>query len=259
MKNGCSLDRKGIALFAVLMAVIFTSFAVLGVTTFIIQTLSRSSVIRTQTKCIYLAQAGIQNAIYFFRFHKLTGNGYFTLGQANIDSNNSFVVGADAGGLLIVDASNARLSHGRADLVGLTIQNATDSQTITIDRMIVTFTGSSGRRLQQIRINGSIVFNRWSGLRSPANADISNYTLRPSARYNINFLHFNRSMSESTIGIQFVMTDGSTKTVAVYPPSVNSNVVTIKSTGKTAKSSIYRTLQADYNPLTGVITGYKEI
>lgn len=257
MKIGCFLDRKGITLFAVLMLVIFASFAVLGVTTFIIQMLSRSSFIRTQTQCIYLAQAGIHNAIYFFRFHGLTGNGYFTLGQTNIDSNNFFVVGADAGGLLIVDASNARLGNGRADLLGLTIQNATNSQAITIDRMIVTFSG--GRRLNQIRINGSIVFNRSGGVRSPANADIANYTLKPSARYNINFLHFNGNMAGSTISIQFVMTDGSTKTVAVYPASTSSNVVTMKSAGKTARSNIYRTIQADYNPLTGAITGYKEI
>jgi len=50
----------------------------------------------------------------------------------------------------------------------------------------------------------------------------------------------------NSMTIQFVMTDGSSKTVDVYPDS-NNCVFTIKSTGKVSGSSIYRTLAADYN------------
>ncbi len=130
----------------------------------------------------------------------------------------------------MVNTSTASLGgSGNIDLLNLRIQNATNSRTIRLDRMVVTWNNS--RRLRNIRINNQ---NVWNGnLRSPANANITNFTLnRTPSIYRIDYLRFNGSMSGATISIQFVMSDGTSKTLTAYPASQN-YLFTVKSTGKT--------------------------
>lgn len=232
------------------MLIIFLAIAVLGVTTFIIQRSAQTEVRKKRISCLNLAHAGVQQAAYFYRFRDLTANGYFTLGQTNIDSNNYFVLAALQGDLLMVNTSAAAIST--RDLVGLTIQNATNSQTITIDRMVVTW--NNARQLSVIRINGS---NVWNGTTSsPANADITNFTLNTTPTiYPIDRLRFTGNMTGSTITIQFIMTDGSSRTVAAFPAS-NNNIFTVNATGKTTGSNVANTITADYNALTGKLIKY---
>lgn len=249
------LGRRGITLIAAVMLIVFASIAVLGVTTFIVQRLVQLEAGRRNISCLYLAQAGINRAIYDFRFHDLKAAGYFTLGQDNIDADNFFVLGGSAGDLLMLNSSLASLAVVDTDLINLQIQNATDSTDITIDRMVVSWNNS--RRLQVIRIDNSDV---WTGnAESPADADITNFTLDTTPTiYPIDYLRFDDSMAGSTISIQFVMTDGSSRSLTVYPASNNYNF-TLKSTGKTSASNFFRTIQADYNALTGRIIDYHEI
>lgn len=240
-----------------IILIVFASIAVLGVTTFIIQRYTQLETVERNTRCVYLAQAGIHNALYFYRFRKLTGNGYFSLGQTNIDANNFFVVGGTAADLLMVDAS-ASYVGGTSNkyLYGLRLQNATNSKTITLNRMVVTWNNSW--KLTTIRIAGS---NRWTGnLSSPANCVFtSNVALNTTpSTYAINYLLFNNAMTGATISIQFFMTDGSSRSLVVLPASTNYNF-TVKSTGKTAGSNMFRTIQADYNTLTGKVFNYDEI
>ena len=143
------------------------------------------------------------------------------------------------------------------DLLNLTIQNATNSQTITIDRMVVSWVGAlANPRLRRIQINGT---NVWNGnLATPADADITNFTLNTTPTiYPIDFLRFSGSMVGATITIQFVMTDGSRKTAAVFPASNNYNF-TVNSTGRATGSNIQRTIRADYNAFTGRVINYTE-
>ncbi len=247
------------------MLIVFVAIAVSGVTFFIIQRLSSSVQDEVAMRCIYVATAGVHNALYWFRYHDLSDNGYFSLGETNIDANNFFVVGANAADLLMVNTSASSLTPTSGpsgqryrNLVGLTIQSATDSQgpPVTIDRMIVSWDNS--RKLQTIRINGNTL---WTGNAStPANCNISDFQLdddNPDI-FNIDYLNFNGSMNGASISITFQMTDGSNKSVTVYPASAN-NVFTLKSTGKATGSNIYRTVQVDYNALTGKITNMDEI
>lgn len=239
------------------MFIIFTSLAVLGVTTFIVQALSRSPVILTQTMSTYLAQAGIHYAIYQYRF-----GGSFPSGQVNIDANNYFVLNVSGGATLSVDASVSSLADNGKDIVDVTIKNNSTTQSIIIDWMIVTWTGVSGRELRQIRIGQDTVFQSAHGESSPADADISDFTLSPNTTYPINRLRFDGDMTGATVTVNFVMKDGSTTgDVQVYPANSSSSggSYTILSTGKTTGSSIYRTIQAVYNSSTGKITGYGEI
>jgi len=238
------------------MLIVFVSIAVLGVTVFIVEKLRQFDAEQVSARCIYSAQAGIHQAIYFFRLRDLAANGSFSLGQTNIDAGNFFTVGGTAADLLMVNTSTATTGgSGNRDFLNLRIQNATNSQTINIDRMVVTWNNT--RSLRTIRINGS---NVWTGNAvSPANADITNFTLNTTPTiYSIDFLRFSGGMAGATINIQFVMTDGTSRSLTVLPASQNYNF-TVKSTGKTAGSNIYRTIQSDYNALTARIINYNEI
>jgi hypothetical protein len=246
------LNKKGFALIAALMLIVFSSIAVLGITTFIIQRLSQNKAGQIHLKCLYLAQAGINDAIYWFRLRDLTGVGYFTLGAVNVEPGERFILGGTAADRLMVNTSVTRFNPARnTDFIDLTIQNASNSQAITINRMIVSWqkTGTA-RRLRNIIIAGS---SRWTGnLASPADCDITNYTLNTTPAIRNVLLRFGGDMAGTvSISIQFVMTDGSIRSVAVYPASDN-YTFTVKSTGKADNSNIYRTVEADYNlrPLT---------
>jgi hypothetical protein len=170
------------------------------------------------------------------------------------------VLGGDAADLLMVDTSSAVVS-GR-NLRFLRIQNATNSQTIVIDRMIITW--DNGLDLRRIRIGGLNVWRENGPRPSPYDADLDpNFTLdNVPTNYPINFIRFSGNMSGVTsIKVQFVMTDGSILDVGeVYPASDQFNF-RVKSTGKVTGSNIYRTIQADYNanPNSGILFNIHEI
>jgi hypothetical protein len=242
--------NKGIALIAAIMLIVFASVAVLGLSTFIAQWFQQLNAGQASSQCLYLAQAGIHDAIYKVRstYNPNTTNGSFALGLSTVDAGETYRRGGTGADLIMVDTSVT--AQDSSDLLGLRIQNATSSVSpaVTIDRMVVTWVKSgTSRKLQSIRFNGS---NVWTGdLSSPANADFSpDYTLNTTpATIRVNRLRFSGSMSGlSSMTIQFVMSDASTKDVTVFPAS-NNCVFTIKSTGKVSGSNIYRTLKADYN------------
>lgn len=141
-------------------------------------------------------------------------------------------------------------------LIDVYIQNATTSRTLTIDRMIVTW--ANGRNLVEIVIDGTLV---WSGsLASPADANLGpNFALDTvPTYYMVDFLRFDGNMTGAAVNVQFVMSDGSARDVAFFPASNNFNF-TVKATGRTAGTGVYRSLRAEYNTFTGKITDYEEI
>jgi hypothetical protein len=249
-------DQKGITLLGAVLLLVFASLVIFSTTVFIVERARQEQAYQLRTKDIYLAQAGIHNAIYLYRLNDQTGYGYFSKGQTNIDANNFFVLGSTAADSLMVDTSAASLGGtGSQDLLGLYMQNVTNSNTIILDRMVVTWDNS--RHLNKIRINGSDVYS--GDLSSPADANISDFTVDTvPTNYSINYLRFDGTMTGASISIQFVMTDGSTKSLAVYPASNNDSFI-VKATGKTTGSNIYRTIQANYNARTAKITSYNEI
>ena len=250
------MRERGIVLTAFIMLMVVASIAILGVSTFVVQRLSQTSANRLQASTINLAQAGVHHAIYFFRFHDLSGNGYFTLGQTQIDAAQKFTLGGDPANFLMVNTSNAILAGAsNQNLQGLTLQNATNSTNIVIDRMVVSW--NNARKIREIRINGSLV---WTGNKaSPADCNISNVVLDAVPNtLPIDFIRFNNDMSGAQISVQFVMVGGSMKGAAVYPASAQFNF-TVKSTGKVIGETHYRTVEAQYNALTSTIINLKEI
>ncbi len=142
-------------------------------------------------------------------------------------------------------------------LINVYLQNATNSKTITIDRMIVTWANT--QTLVEINIDGTIL---WTGnLSSPADANLNpNFTLNTiPTNYLMDYLKFSGNMSGVNTSIQFVMSDGSmTKDIPIFPASNTKNFV-VKSSGGTAGSNMFRTIRAEYNTFTGKIVDYDEI
>lgn len=239
-----------------MITVVFASFAVLGITSFIAQRLKQNVADELYLKCIYLAQAGIHNAVYFYRDRDISGNGYFSLGRTDIDASNYFVLGGTDADMLMVNTRTTDTGGtGQRDLLNLRLQKATNSKNITIDRMVVSWNNS--RTIRIIRIGGT---NRWTGtLSSPADCDLpANFSLTSTSTVNVNYIRFSGNMNNAQISIQFVMTDGSSKTVSVLPQSQQFNF-TVKATGKTGGSGLYRTIEAEYNAATQRIADYEEI
>ena len=251
-------NKHGIILVAVVMLIVFASVVISGVTFFIIQRFSQTGMKLSGMRALYLAQAGIHNALYNFRFRALTGTGSFSLGRTDIDAQNYFIVGGTDADFVMVDASLAAIGEAKNQtILNLTVRNANNTREVTIDRVIIQW-DFSARRMREVRINGS---KQWNGnLASPADCDIKDFPLdSASTIYLINGIEFDKDIG--TIGyvdIEFVMLDGSSRSLRVYPASNDLNFV-VRATGKTVNSNLYRSIKAEYDVLTAKITDYREI
>jgi hypothetical protein len=262
------MQRKGIALIAVILLLTFVAVAISGVSSFIAQRLIAVDTQQRDMRCRYNAQAGLAYALYQYRN---SGTTYASPQLVTIDSNNyAYITSAGGGGggaaaSLVIDARPVTNPPPNRELQGITISNTSTSSTITIDRMILTWTGTS-RTLQRIRINGSDV---WSGSISgnSADANITNFTLNPSTTYTINYIRWNSAVNGRTVTLQCVMTDGSSTTICTIfnagsPPTstcTTSGALTINSTGRTQGTGLYRTMQATYNTSTGNVSALTEL
>ena len=256
--------RKGIALIAAIMLIVFVSTAVLGLSVFIVGWYKQINVEEREARCIYNAMAGVHYSLYQYRNSAALTNGTF-----NIDANNNFTLstvasggGGGASASLVVDATGAALGNNNRRLLGVHIRNSSASA-IIIDRMIVTWS-ISNRTMSQIQINGSTV---WSGsaTSSPANVNINNTTIPANTTRNIDLVQFDGNMLSAIITLSFVMTDGTTTSACTVWPTQGSVCtqaaasLTIKSMGKTVGSNQYRSVQAIYNTTTGNVSDYDEI
>jgi hypothetical protein len=249
-------SNSGFALAAAILLIVCASIAVLGVTTFVVQRQAHTQARHVLAKCVYSAQAGIHEALYWYRQRDLSGNGYFSLGQVNTSGGNYYTLAASAADVLMVNVFAAYIGGAsNRYLYGVTMQNATNSKTITIDRMVVTWNNS--RKLQNVLINGVSVFS--GSVSSPADLNISNFTLNAGAStYPLTYIQFNNSMANAVMSIRFVMTDGSTRNVQAYPASQMASF-SVEATGRRTDAALVRTIRADYNALTSKITGYREL
>jgi hypothetical protein len=154
------------------------------------------------------------------------------------------------------DAQEQECNRSGTELINLKIQNATNSKSLTIDRMVVTWNRRS-RRLTEIKINGLKV---WSGnASSPANVNLSPDVLLDTvpSLYGINYVKFSRSMVGTPVNLQFLMADGTSKSLSAYPASNNFNF-TVQSMGKQPGENIFRTITANYNAVTQKVIRYDE-
>lgn len=256
-----SNQRKGIALVASVMLIVFASVAVLGIVVFIAQRLQQHGTEETFLKCIYLAQAGLNYAVYQYR-----QNGINFSGTVNVDADKYFVVSTTGSGgegeSLIVDARSADLANSNKDIVNDTITNSSDSA-VTINQITINWE-KKGKILTEVVINAVPV---WAGsiATPPAVLPISDFTIPASTTYPITRVRFDSSVKGDkgvTISFRFI-DDTITIPCTIYPAQGStcqgSGNLTIKSMGKTSGSGIYRTIQANYNIGLGSVTDCSEI
>jgi len=243
--------RKGIALIAAIMLIIFVSIAVLGLSTFIVGWYKQIDTEQINLKCLYLAQAGIHDAIYDVRSRYLnpaTTYGYYATGLTTVDTNETFRLGGSAADFLMVNTAGA--TWGGSTLSGIRLQKATSSALpeVTIASVNICWTRSSGTNRNVNRVTIGTTNYTVNVSQSACPGGLANFTDRTLS--NTSFVAFalrwSGTITLTDVVVQFNMTDGSTKTVDMWTLN-NSCQFTINSTGKVAGSSIYRTIKATYD------------
>lgn len=110
---------------------------------------------------------------------------------------------------LLVDATAVNLTPSNKNLQGLTLQN-TGATTITIDKMKVSWSGTTGgENITSIQIGGGTV--EWTGsAASGTEINITDYALSTgSGVIAIDSLDFSQSMQNAAVEIVFTLSDGS--------------------------------------------------
>jgi hypothetical protein len=252
--------RKGIALIAAIMLIVFVSIAVLGLSVFIVQWFTQLNADQISAKCLYLAQAGVQDAIYQVRSKYLnpsTTYGSYTTGLATVDPGETYRRGATADSVaadfLLVNTANVSWNSGSRTLSGINVQKVLGSvlPTVTIASVNVCWTVTNGnvRNINRIIIGGTT----WTGTLNSAACPGNNANINPDVVLNTSFvpvsLRWSGNIKLATVTMRFNMLDGSTKSVVLYPDaSATKNCqFIINSTGEVAGSSIYRTIKATYD------------
>lgn len=241
------------------MLLLFAGIAVLGLSFFIIGN-SRHLITREGSlKSLYLAEAGIQEAIYGYR-----EVGYFPLGESTINPGETYALSGDDAGLLMVDARNTYL-----DILGdnktfylrdLILRGAAEPNNVTIVDMVVTWDDKQ-TRLKEVNIGGTSV---WTGDgRSPTSCSV-NTTIVGASDY-ATFLKFKRKKTGIPAGlnitIRFIMNDGTNKELQVHSPLVGEFNFTVQSQGSVSgvSVSLSAAIEAEYNAAISQIAGYQRI
>jgi len=247
--------RKGLALIAAIMLMVFVTIAVLGITTFIVQWFAQLNTDQINLRCLYLAQAGIHDAIYEVRstyLNPATTYGAYTTGLTTVDTGETYRRGGTAADFLMVNTAGAVWTSSNNTLSGIYLQKAISSATpvVSIASINICWTKSSAttRNVNRVTI-GSTNYNvTVTPSACPGGlANIAGRTLN-NASFVAFAIRWSGSITLTNVTVRFNMTDGSAKTVVLWTGAApNSCLFTIKSTGKVAGSNLYRTIKADYN------------
>ncbi|MFH0762588.1 MAG: hypothetical protein V1925_01715 [Candidatus Omnitrophota bacterium] len=265
-------NKKGIALIAAIMLIVFTSIVVLSVSVFIFQRLKQNDVESSKIRAIYLAQAGAHRAIYDYR-----SGGAVTLGQVTVAAGKTFTLGGSKADLFLADAASVMV---RQESFEIDIKDVTTSEDIIIDRITVSWSPQSvDELLIQAAIGGSGVWSSAVGVNSGTEIDISDHTLN-TADFETLELTFEgpvgggkgkgkptidmRDKDNFTLAFELAASLANlTKTVIYYknPDADHRNFAkfSLKSTGE--DNVIWRTLYVDYDVsgATSFITSWAEI
>lgn len=260
------MKRKGLALIAAIMLIIFVSTAVLGVSAFIAGWLRQVSAEGIEARCIYNALAGVNYAIYRYR-----DTGFLTNGTTfGIDGNNSFSFSSQPGTAvnLRINATASSLGgSGNREIRGVTLTN-TSASPIVLSQMVI-YINSGTRTLDQVNIANAPVWttDKEIGTTQPdPPLDMVDFTIAPNTTRVINFIRWTNNFSGRIAYLRFIMNDFSTSSICtVYPAqpapcdtTVATAGLTIKSTGRVTGSSQLRPVQAAYSIALGSVRNYDE-
>ena len=256
-------DSKGIALIAVIIIILITAIAVLGITSFISNALALTTVRASMEQAISAAQAGIYAAIYDYLLDPALPYWTKVTTPQNISGNIYYKVGKDANFLLVSAVAAQRSSR---TLINIPLFNINETQSITVNKMKVEWSNFTST-LREIRMGG---VSRWSGS-SPSGTTItlsSPFTLSSKqffARGNDNTWRFNNNIPAGAVIIAtFIFDpptgDGSSRKAVLWTSGAGrKNEFSVSATGEArGKIAWKRTVEATYDAGSGVITSWQE-
>lgn len=257
-------NKKGITLATAVILILFASAVALSTAVFIGQRFSQQSTEGIFTKVIYLAQAGLNYAIYQYR-----NSATLFSGTVNLDANNYAVVSTTGGGgsgqaaLLQINATGSYLGNANKNVLGITLNNTSLTSSITLAQVILYF-GSGTTRFDQLRINAVNVYSTDTNIATtPVTMNMTDVVIPANTTRTVNYVRWKNALAGTPLYMGFIMGDGTTTTMCqIYPAPTaicqSTGVLTIKSMGRTTGSNIYRTVQGTYNTSTGKVTSCSE-
>lgn len=123
----------------------------------------------------------------------------------------------------VFNTSNAVIGgSGKSELRGITLQNTSGTDAITIDKVTVSWSDLN-QNMRSVTMNGSLVWSN-NGPGSPqsnqvsgAVTDIVNVSISARQTITLNAFAFTGNMNGNTFTIVFTFADGSTKSITVTP------------------------------------------
>ena len=277
------LHDKGWLLVGLIILISAVILALAGITFFLTEHLRTISLRQNQTKAIYLAHAGLMQAIYDFRT-SAGGNGFTPgtydavpgdAGAPGLGDDDVFIIGGEAADFLLaamipatLNLTNANPGGGcgggtpRNRLEGWTLRNVRLDSAISFNQVIVTWNApTAGQGVVRLDFNGNAADWTAPGCNPFASGvpiPVPTQTINAGSFWDTNRVWFATDTmgSQAWIELAFVMTDNpnpsSTRRArfVIGTPTASSASFTIKSIGEVRSSSFpfttWRRLQAEY-------------
>lgn len=255
-----SRRKKGITLVAAIMMMTFLATAISMTSIFVIAQIDQTMARQLSAQAMELAQAGVYKVIYDYRTREAQGTeGYYSTGQQNVDADDYFVIGAQAGDALMVNISGST-AVGNA-ISNVWVKNASTAFA-RIDWLQLTWNDPT-KILNCVRYNGSQIWPTGAQCNGSAGSQAWINILDQPVTGGDNPREFqffwDGNISAATVSVLFWMSDETSNAVQVFP-GANDYHFTIRSMGKPAGAgAVYRSVKAQYNALTGTIQKYEEI
>lgn len=251
------MNNKGIMLIGVIIIIVFLSIVALGITTFLTEALRSNAISINQEKALYMAQAGIMQAIADYSESGGGAGLWDSVQNENVDGEFYFHLGEDAN-FLLIDASSPKIDG--QDYKRIPIKNINDTDSITVTSLVVSWT--FGGNITGVTLAGSSV---WSGTQSsPATLDITDTALASEDEHAGNddqVWEFSSAISGDII-CTFIFSDSSQVKVYLLKNDLSGNSeFSITATGEARSGSAVearRTLTASYDTGTNEITSWQE-
>jgi len=252
------MNKKAIMLIQVIIIIVLLAIVASGIVIYLAEGLRFNVTKMNQEKALYMAQAGIMQAIADYD----DGGLWDSATNVNVENEFYYHIGEDAN-FLRVDANNPLIeSSAKKQLRRVPMKNINATETITITSMIVEWNFSGN--IKQVWLKGSSV---WSGNESsPATLDINDSTWNPgqerTGKYDQRWKFQGNIPQNFTVVVTFIFSDGSSfKTILAENQKAGNKEFSIKATGEIRSGSNVesrRTLEATYDTDTGEITSWEE-
>ena len=278
---GASDDTGGWLLVGLIVILSSVFIALTGISMALGESRRVISMRENDTEAVYLAQAGVMQALYDLkRLTSAPPAGGIVLRAYNIDNPTGPVPGPNDDAFILssgipadfflvnmkgsISFSTSNLNCGGGVHIssgvmgGWTVRNVLDpssAPTLAVDRMQVNWSPDNGERVVRIVLNGANVWLNCAGAAAGQELDVTNSTINPRATWATNSVSFNSTTmgtAKDWIDLTFIMTDGSRR-VARYDrltPANRTADVTIRSRGEVREGTFpfltWRRLQAEY-------------